>query len=118
MVLDAAGRSDFFWDASRLRAPLERQQKLKAEVEAKNAMQRSNSHVSAISQLTAEQEQSDLSDRDDDEFFDDAEEEGPEKRMTCRRCGSTGFSARRGMDGLALYCEGCGLRLPVGKGGG
>jgi hypothetical protein len=113
MVLDAAGRSDFFWDASRLRAPYERQQKIKAEADAHIAMQRSHSHVSAISQLTAEQ--SDLSDQNDE--FDDAEEEGPEKKMTCRRCGSKGFSARRGMDGVALFCENCGLRLPVGKAG-
>ena len=111
MVLDAAGRSDFFWDASRLRAPLERQQKIKAEADAHNAMQRSHSHVSAISQLTAEQ--SDLSDQNEE--FDDAEEEGPEKRMTCRRCGSKGFEAKRGMDGVALFCGNCGLRLPVGK---
>jgi WD40 repeat protein len=113
MVLDAAGRSDFFWDASRLRAPYERQQKIKAEADAHIAMQRSHSHVSAISQLTAEQ--SDLSDQNDE--FDDAEEEGPEKKMTCRRCGSKGFSARRGMDGVALFCENCGLRLPVGRAG-
>jgi WD40 repeat protein len=112
MVLDAVGRSDFFWDASRLRAPLERQKKLKAEEEA-NRLQRRPSLASAVSQLTADL--SDLSDQNEE--FDDAEEEGPEKRMTCRRCGSTGFSARRGMDGLRLVCESCGLRMPVGKGG-
>ena len=110
MVLDAAGRSDFFWDSARLRAPLERQQKLKAEEKA-NELQRRPSLASAISQLTAEH--SDLSDQNEE--FDDAEEEGPEKRMTCRRCGSTGFSARRGMDGLRLVCESCGLKMPIGK---
>lgn len=104
MVTDAAGRSDFYWDAARLREPLERQRQLKAEDEAQDR-QRRPSRVSMVSELTAEK--SDVS----EEEFNDAEEEGPEKRMVCRRCGSTGFSARRSMEGFRLVCEGCGLRL-------
>ena len=119
MVLDAAGRSDFFWDPARLKAPLERQQRLKAEDAAAAAAHgRRPSRASIVSQLTAEHK-SDLSDEEGDgeQVFDDAQEKGPEKRMTCRRCGSTGFSARRGMDGLKLVCESCGLRMPVKTGG-
>lgn len=112
MLLDAAGRSDFFWDASRLKAPLERQRKLKTE-DAANDLQRRPSLVSVVSRLSAE-DRSEVSDEGREEF-DDAEEEGPEKRMTCRRCGSQGFQARRDTDGLRLICESCGLKMPVGK---
>lgn len=117
MVLDAAGRSDFFWDSARLQAPLERQKRLKAEDAAAAANGRRSSRASIVSQLTAEHK-SDLSDEEEDgeQAFDDAEEEGPEKRMTCRRCGSTGFSARRGTDGVKLVCESCGLKMPVKAG--
>ena len=129
MVVNAAGRSDFFWDTARLREPLERQRALKAQAEAdeRNArfLQRRPSRASrassAVSRLTAENsgvEESDLDGEEDE--FDDAEEEGPEKRMVCRRCGGTGFAAMRGAEGFRLVCEGCGLRVrppPVDGGG-
>jgi WD40 repeat protein len=117
MVVDAAGRSDFFWDTARLREPLERQRALKAQAEddERNArfLDRRPSRVSvnsAVSRLTAEN--SGVSDIDGEEDeFNDAEEEGPEKRMVCRRCGGTGFAAMRGAEGFRLVCEGCGLRV-------
>jgi len=120
MVVDAAGRSDFFWDTARLREPLERQRALKAQAEddERNArfLDRRPSRVSvnsAVSRLTAEN--SEVSDVDE---FNDAEEEGPEKRMVCRRCGGTGFAAMRGAEGFRLVCEGCGLRVkPPVEGG-
>jgi ribosomal protein S27AE len=112
MVLDAAGRSDFYWDSARLQAPLARQRQLRAEEKANELQRRPSLAASAISQLTAEQV-SDLSDQEQE--FDDAEEEGPEKKMTCRRCGSVGFEARRGMEGVRLVCGGCGLRMPLTK---
>jgi WD40 repeat protein len=115
MVVDAAGRSDFFWDTARFREPLERQRALKAQAEddERNArfLDRRPSRVSvnsAVSRLTAEN--SEVSDVDGEEF-NDAEEEGPEKRMVCRRCGGTGFAAMRGAEGFRLVCEGCGLRV-------
>ena len=121
MVVDAAGRSDFFWDTARFREPLERQRALKAQAEddERNArfLDRRPSRVSvnsAVSRLTAEN--SEVSDVDGEEF-NDAEEEGPEKRMVCRRCGGTGFAAMRGAEGFRLVCEGCGLRVKPVEGG-
>jgi hypothetical protein len=114
MVLDQVGRSDFFWDSARLAAPLARQRQLRAEDRANELQRRPSLAGSAISQLTAEREQvSDISDQE--EVFGDAEEEGPEKKMTCRRCGGVGFEARRGMEGVRLVCGGCGLRVEVGR---
>lgn len=134
MVVDAAGRSDFFWDTARLREPLERQRALKAQAEKEEREARFLSHhpqngsrrpsrissrassagVSVVSRLTAEGSDDGVGDGNEtgeEDFFDDVEEEGPEKKMVCRRCGGTGFAALRGEDGVRLVCEGCGLRV-------
>ena len=134
MVVDAAGRSDFFWDTARLREPLERQRALKAQAEKEEREARFLSHhpqngsrrpsrissrassagVSVVSRLTAEGSEDGVGDGNEtgeEDFFDDVEEEGPEKKMVCRRCGGTGFAALRGEDGVRLVCEGCGLRV-------
>lgn len=106
MVVNEAGQSELFWDPARFVEPLERQQRLKAEAHAGDS--RRPSRASAVSKLSIEQSSG------DEEEFGDAEEEGPEKRMTCRRCGGLGFAARREKDGVRLVCERCGLHLKHG----
>lgn len=110
MALDAAGHSDYFWNPARFREPLERQRQLRAEREQLDAPRRP-SRASLVSKLSIER-----SDVSDDDVFGDAEEEGPEKRMTCRRCGGLGFSARRGAEGVRLVCQKCGLHLKQDRG--
>lgn len=67
---------------------------------------------SYVSELSDEQESE--VEEDDDDRFSDAQEERPEERMTCRRCGGLGFQARRVKEGVKLVCQACGLHVDEG----
>ncbi|KAM0722300.1 hypothetical protein Q7P37_001741 [Cladosporium fusiforme] len=112
MVVNAVGHSDFYWDAARLAKPLERHRQREAELHSHPDPNepRRPSRASIVSTLSAENSYvSEVSDEDED-VFGDAEEEGPESKMVCRRCGGTGFSAMRSDGGVRLVCKGCGLK--------
>lgn len=128
MVVNAAGHSDFFWDAAaRLARPLELRRKREEQerLHPDPREPRRASKASVVSRLSVEisegereeEGKGDGGDEDDGEedVFGDAEEEGPERRMVCRRCGGRGFNALRGEGGVRLVCQGCGFRLREGS---
>lgn len=62
---------------------------------------------SYVSKLSDEQE----SELEEEDRFSDAQEERPEEKMTCRRCGGMGFQARRVREGVRLVCQACELEI-------